>query len=351
MGCFISSKPADTVGLVVSSNAPLYLVSVPRSGATLLGAMLNSHKNIAMFNEPWFFHMMPKYGTLQRRRNIEMVVDDLCAAAKRFGVLMNPEFKGCVLDETSRLDLPKPLDVFAVFLELYAKHLGKHRWGVKQPWGTFDVPSLMDHFSDLKVIHIVRDPRATVAYRMGKEFDGKENLVCSLQYSKSGSQILLFLNRVHKLDRTNYFELRYEDLVRNPEEWLKHICDFLNEDYDPGMLKYHTAVNPYVPRGKDGHPVATHLGVLTPVHTQDVDSWDCLLSWREKAIVERTCYSVMIRYGYQPASSRREIETLLFHVTALRLQLRLAKNFFRRRIVEGIFHTCRKVAVMLFCRD
>ena len=338
-------------GLKVSSNAPLYLVSVPRSGATLLGAMLNSHKNIAMFNEPWFFHMLPKYGTLQRRRNIEMLVDDLCAAAKRFGVFMNQEFKGRVLDEIRKLDFPKPLDVFAIFLELYAEHLGKRRWGVKQPWGTFDVAFLMDRFRDLKVIHIVRDPRATVAYRMGKEFGGKENLVCSLQFSRSGSQILSFLNRVHKLDGANYFELKYEDLVRNPEDWLIRICDFLNEDYDPSMLEYHTVVNPYVPRERDDQPLKTHLGVLIPVHTRDVDSWDHLLTWREKAIVERTCYWEMIKYGYRPTSSGRDIETVLFLVTALRLQLRLAKGFFRRRIFEGIFHTVRKAAIFLFCRD
>jgi hypothetical protein len=338
-------------GIKVSFHAPLYLVSVPRSGATLLSAMLHNHKNIAMFNEPWFFHMLPKYGTLQRRRNIEMLVNDLCAAANRFGVLLNQEFKGRVLAEICKLDFPKPLDAFAIFLEFYRGHLGKRRWGVKQPLIAHNLPRLMERFPDLKVIHIVRDPRATVTHRMNKGTGSKEDLVCSLQYSRSGAQILSYMKWVHTTSEANYFELRYEDFVRNPEAWLLRVCDFLNEDYDPGMLQYHAAMNPYVPREKDGYPVATHLGVLSPVHTRDLGAWDRLLTWREKSIVERTCHREMVNHGYRPTSLDGRIGSVLFFSTVLRLQLRLLKGFFRQKILERIFHACRKAAIVLFYRD
>lgn len=341
------ASPAGVSDLTTRSDSPFYLISVPRSGATLLAALLNSHKNIAMFNEPWFFQMLPKYGTFGRRRNMEMLVEDLCAAAKRFGILLTQKFKEAVIDEGYKLDSPQPMDIFALFLRLYTSHMGKTRWGVKQPWGAFDLPSLWIRFRDLKVIHIVRDPRATVAYRMGKELGGQENLLDSLQFARSGSKALSYSSRFPALARTNYFELRYEDFVRNPAGWLRRICDFLSEEYDPGMLNHDRAANPFVPREKDGLPSKTHLGVLSSVHTRDVDTWDHLLSWREKSIIEKACYPEIVRLRYHLTSSGREIGTLLFLITSLRLQLRLAKGFFRRRILEGAFHTCRKAVIFV----
>jgi hypothetical protein len=45
-----------------------------------------------------------------------------------------------------------------------------------------------------------------------------------------------------RVGSSRYFELRYEDLVLEPEAELRRVCDFLDLDFEPGMLEYHEAV-------------------------------------------------------------------------------------------------------------
>jgi hypothetical protein len=331
----------------VFSDAPLYLVSVPRSGATLLAAMLNSHKSIAMFNEPWFFQMLPKYGNLKRHRNGQTLVRDLSKSARGFGVLLDGDFEKHVLAEVTRLRSPRPLDALDIFLRFYAKRLGKPRWGVKQPMGIFDVPLLLERFPDLQVIHLVRDPRATAAYRMGKKANSRESVYHSLHLSISCSRSLLFAHRDNGLNPKKFFELKYEELVLNPEMWLRRICEFLKEDYDPAMLGYHQALNPYVPRRRNGDPQESHVGVLSPVHTREIQDWKNLLTWRETAVVEKICHKEMLRYGYAPKQSEREAEAVRLFLSEMRLGLWRIKRFFKKKTLEAILHTFRKTWTFL----
>ena len=190
----------------MNSYAPIYLVSVPRSGATLLGAMLNNHKSIAMFNEPWFLYMLPKYESLCRRGQVKSLVNYLSNAAERFGVTLDMEFIESVMTEINGLRISNPFDVFVLFMERYANHMEKRRWGIKQPFGIFYVPQLLKRIPDLKIIHVVRDPRATVAQRMRKESDVKEDLVRALRFSRSCSKMMSYVKHINGLCSANYLE-------------------------------------------------------------------------------------------------------------------------------------------------
>jgi protein-tyrosine sulfotransferase len=332
----------------MSSKDPFYLVSVPRSGATLLAAMLNSHRHIAMFNEPWFFHMQPKYGTLKRRRNAEMLVGDLIKSAAQFGMILDESFQQEVLQELSRLSSPRSLDVLAIFLERYILYLGKQRWGIKQPFGMMIIPRLFPRFPNMKVIHIIRDPRATATYRMERELGKPENLAQAFYYTRSCSHLISLANDLAQKRPANVFKVRYEDLVQNLEFWLKHICDFLEEEYDPGMMNYPQASNLYVPRGNNGEPLYSHLDVVSSVHTRDVEGWKKILTGREISIVERNCRWVMTQEGYPPLTTGREIGVLKIITISLLFYFRLLKIFIRGKIVEKLFHALRKASIFIF---
>jgi hypothetical protein len=47
--------------------------------------------------------------------------------------------------------------------------------------------------------------------------------------------------RVEGAQRRHYMELRYEDLLREPERVLVALCRFLELPFDPAMLEYHRA--------------------------------------------------------------------------------------------------------------
>ena len=330
----------------MSSDAPIYLVSVPRSGATLLGAMLNTHKSIAMFNEPWFFYMLPKFESLCHQKKVESVLDHLSNAAMRFGVTLAMGFKANVSAEIEEAGLTDPVDILALFMDRYAKHMGKIRWGIKQPFGVFYIPRMLNRFPNVKIIHIVRDPRATVAHRMDKQVNKKEDLVNSLKFSRSFSKMMWFANRARTLNPESYFELRYEDLVVNAEACLRRICEFLEEDYDPDMFEYHKGKSPYVPRGEDGSPKESHLGVLMPLNTRYVGLWRTLLTLRETAIVEKVCLHAMVPRGYYPITSGQEIGAILSLKTAIRFWWNQANLFVRQESFERMLYKYRNGLVL-----
>ena len=334
----------------ISSSAPIYLSSVPRSGATLLAAMLNSHKHIAMFNEPWFFYMSQKYGTLRRQRNVNMILDDLCAAAKKFGIQLDGEFKGEVIAKIYGLKRAKALDAFAAFMESYSNRMGKSRWGVKQPFSILNIPELLRYFPNLKVIHLIRDPRSTVAHRMGKASNGREDLVQSLRFAKSWSDVMGQGGLLAEACPENFLELKYEDMVSNQFMCLARICQFLNEEYDPKMAEYYETLNPYVPRDDNGNPLKSHDGLLLPVHTKDIEAWKSLLTPKEISLVERVCSQWMLRHGYSLSTSNYEVGRLCVFVNNVCLRSWVAKRF-PRRVLERIFHASRKAFIFLTHRS
>jgi hypothetical protein len=292
--------------------------------------------------------MQPKYGTLKRRRNAEMLVGDLIKSAAQFGMILDGSFQQEVLHEISRLSSPRSLDVLAIFLERYTLYLGKQRWGIKQPFGMMVIPLLLPRFPTMKVIHIIRDPRATAAYRMERELGKPENLAHALYYARSCSYLISLANDLAQKRPANVFKVRYEDLVQNLEFWLKHICNFLEEEYDPGMVNYAQASHLYVPRGKNGKPLYSHLDVLTPVHIQDVERWKKILTLREISIVEENCRRVMTQEGYPSLTAGREIGALKIFTISLLYYFRILKTFIWEKIVEKFFHTLRKASIYIF---
>jgi hypothetical protein len=47
-----------------------------------------------------------------------------------------------------------------------------------------------------------------------------------------------------RLGPARYLELRYEDMVAEPESHLRDVCEFLELDFEPAMLEYHQGVDP-----------------------------------------------------------------------------------------------------------
>ncbi|MEM7357337.1 MAG: sulfotransferase, partial [Acidobacteriota bacterium] len=123
--------------------SPLYLASTPRSGATLLAAMLNRHRHIAMFNEPWFFQLAAKYGSLRRRPNVRRLLNDLSYSGRGFGAAIEDDWLSEIEAEILAAGDDRPLAGFLHFLDRFAALQGKPRWGVKQPHGILDAPHLL----------------------------------------------------------------------------------------------------------------------------------------------------------------------------------------------------------------
>jgi hypothetical protein len=104
-------------------------------------------------------------------------------------------------------------------------------WGDKSPSYIRSIPILNGLFPPARFIHIVRDVR-DYAMSLRRAF-GKDMLRASQRWADDVAGARMAGLAIG--DR--YTEVRYEDLISNPQEELKKLCGFIGCDYTDGMTQ------------------------------------------------------------------------------------------------------------------
>lgn len=129
-------------------------------------------------------------------------------------------------------------DKYSVF-DLCVKYLtlkeNKKRWAEKTPNNIFNLNFILHLYPDAKFIEIYRDPRAVSLswHHAGFEYFKTSNIIECIKIWRSA--ISKGKELVSKLPY-QYHQVKYEELINNPEKELRKICDFLEEEFDPRML-------------------------------------------------------------------------------------------------------------------
>lgn len=312
---------------------PIIVFGCPRSGTTLLRVMLNAHPRIAIPPETRF--MIPAYarrlqfGDLRsaraRRRLVRFVVDRPDSKFRRFRLDV----------EQARSDMvaagPALGDIFAVPFQGYAARFDKPRWGDKRPVYYSFLDELARLFPDAQFVHVVRDGRACVASLKRPPFS-----------YPSGAAMATWLNAMssardagRRLGPDRVFQLRYEDLVGDPERELRRLCDWLGEDYAEAMTAPEEIVDEVVPSG-----FQQHAQISAGVNAGSVDRWRGELSLDEIGAFEAVARPLLAEHGYEPVGvqARGRVRRAAFKVRLRhrRYRLRLAAwRFIDRAMSPG----------------
>ena len=138
--------------------SPIFVVGTGRSGTTLLRMMLNAHSKIYLTHEASFY-LMPV-----RKKKPEEWFRLYCKSYSFRLLKINPDE---ILKELSTMEGQKDkTDAFKATMKCKARHYGKSRYGDKTPLNSMHLKKIFSDFEDPRVIHIVRDPRSTVASLM-----------------------------------------------------------------------------------------------------------------------------------------------------------------------------------------
>lgn len=211
----------------VSDSAPIIVGGCPRSGTTLLRVILDTHPNICCGPESRLFthHLDEKH-----RR----------ALARRFD--LDLERIEAQIDES-----PSLCHFVDAFFSDYCTDRAKKRWAEKTPRNVLHVGFILKHFPKAKFIHVIRDGRDTAASMRrfsSQKFEDGEHVVKESRRRKS---IRKYIRRWVQMTRkglahrgdSRAIEVKYEDLVQDPEANLKKLFGFLGEEWDPGVLEHH----------------------------------------------------------------------------------------------------------------
>jgi len=122
-------------------------------------------------------------------------------------------------------------------------------WGDKNPHYAHPhnlgcLETVVELFPGARFIHIVRDGRDVALSQ-------RQISWCSSNSFRLAEDWAHKTTLCHKVGRVlgpdQYLELRYEELVRDPEPVLRQVCDFLGEPFDAQMLHYHETAKNVVP--------------------------------------------------------------------------------------------------------
>jgi hypothetical protein len=118
---------------------------------------------------------------------------------------------------------------------VHAQRAGKPRYGDKSPQYVLHIPMLAELFGEARFVHVVRDGRDVALAFAGADFGPSDIAELALHWQL---RVARGMRYGRELGPERYREVRYEDLVTEPEATLQGLCPFLSLEFDPAMLRY-----------------------------------------------------------------------------------------------------------------
>nr|XP_026694680.1 carbohydrate sulfotransferase 1-like [Ciona intestinalis] len=315
---FKSETASPIINTSTKRKIGLIIVTSMRSGSSFTGQIFNQHPNVFYFFEPLYF-LLGEYGSQRKLEVLDKIFtcnftgmtslyDDVINSSSHQSFKRDVEncrkdgfcfgrnsralasTNGGITDwskitracETAELRVVKTLRIYKLF---WLKRF-------------FDDPVL-----DLKVLHLVRDPRAVFESR-ARIFNANESMKA--------------VGHTCGMHRTVEHETRdwpgiavtarYEDITANPHKFIESIYRFVGLAKHPNVTKWlreHTATSDNSTYGTSRRG-ETQLG-----------KWRTQIKYLNALTVQEICLDVMIMFGYKKISSETEIKDLNYNLYSI----------------------------------
>ena len=287
-----------------------FILAIARSGSTLLSSMLNVHPNvISTFEEPFAYNLYPKYKKIKiwTSETIQTFCYDFYLFSEgklafQFGTKKDLE----TILEVHKQNLTSEIAIKLAYLCFFPNKDKSNITTIvdKQLIFYYYLEKVAAYYPQSKFIILHRDPRdqAVARYAMLK----KENQAQS--YYRIASQWNFVYTKLTqlktKIGSNRFIELKYEDLVANPEVELRKICFFMNILFEEDMLHYDEKINKEV--AKTNLNAATlneitlfHGGLRQKPNTHKIGYWRTQLKPQEANLIWTICGELAQSIGYK----------------------------------------------------
>jgi len=215
-----------------------FIVGTGRCGTTILAQVLNAHTKICVPHELQIIvsigngeRLYEKYiaGEFDhfRAKDFIQLIDKCCPY--RFDMFFDYR------QHFNNLTYPQNdlRDILTDLFDHICHHYQKEIFIEQTPWYGQKLNVLREIFPNMKIIHLVRDAR-DVAISYSRTPWWSKDINHNLQQWEREINIIHAFG-MENLD--NFLEIRYEDLVMNPEQELKKILTLLGVEFEETMLK------------------------------------------------------------------------------------------------------------------
>jgi hypothetical protein len=302
----LSSAKVQQEAAAIRSAAPIFVVGSARSGTTLLYHMLLSSGSFAHFRgEPAVFDLLvPKFGDLSIARNRERMMNSWIGSnMHRASGLDGRSIRSKVLNECR-----SNADFLRILMHEVALVQGAERWAVWGPDNLLYMSTIKAQMPDARFIHIIRDGR-DVALSMHTE-----GFIRPFAWDKEKSLLVAGLHWQWKVRAglqqaqaftSDYFEVRFESLVSNPQTVLADISRFVGCELTYQRIK------------RDGVGTVKNTNSSFRLLNKDlaanpIGRWRRCLTSSQIASLESCIGDMLQSLGYELSSARSAKQLLWF---------------------------------------
>lgn len=262
--------------------SPVFVIGHARSGTTILTKLIRKHLQIAFGTESQFIVRLARrsasFGDLTDEGNRKRLVAALSMERFFFRTHRNYGFAldvDAVVRESTAGTYRSVLD--AMFGQL-ASHMGYSRWGDKTPEYAHHLPVLYGLYPEAAFVNVIRDGRDVALSIFETPFGSKNLYVAARDWVRCLDAVEQF-TRTHPAARL--LNVRYEDLLTQPERVFRLLIDFLNVS-DHGGLSSRIAI-----------------AVKSELRPGNSCKWKTRLRAEEQRLFETVAGAALVRYGYE----------------------------------------------------
>jgi Sulfotransferase family len=274
----------------VSEDAPyellrVFIVGCPRSGTTLLQALLGANREVASFPESHLF-LKPRgvrsrlAGGWRTRMGLERFARTVEAGAlyesRRFALGQRPYQRD-----------------FIRLLDQITRARQKRVWIEKTPNHVLNIPEIRKLAPSSRFVHLIRDGRAVVAslYEVTRTWGGPMGLKeCVAEWNRA-----IAASSTAMQTGGDGIVVSYEMLAADPMPEMERLCEFLSLQYDPQMVSAHSTIVPAIV----GSQEIWKDRVDGPIHDFGLEKYREIFSHEQQALIEDLLISL-------PANLRHE---------------------------------------------
>jgi hypothetical protein len=281
-------------------DSPIFICGHPKSGTTLVRAILDSHPQLVVYPDETFFFQGFTTNVANRTPDMKLSLGQRYllhffeaegeTPEQRFTTYARTceamrviiENNGCRHDG----------DLLSAAILAYGQNHGfltpeSRYWVEKTPYNEFFADDIYALWPEARCIHIVRDPRDNFTTYYKKHPDlAVERFALGWNASlKAG------LRNLKRYGSQRYLILRYEDLTQDPEKQLSLIVNFLGIRDDKSLRLPSRAGVVWQGNSMFGDK-------FTGISNKPLDRWKQNLSPKDEYVIETLSGSLMKKQGY-----------------------------------------------------
>lgn len=264
---------------------PILITGCQRSGTTLLRTILGQHPAILEHpDEPQFI--------LEIQQRFGKVIRDVDTAVAYLG--KHPYLPASLSRETLQTAYAgqRPL-AQATFWQIYLQtwggtELAGKRPLLKDPAFIFHLAWLADIFPGATLIHVIRDPRANIASQKTRWPH-----YTTWETAHLWQQAVTASQQWRGTATLPVVEVKYEDILLQPEERMAALCQQLNLPFSPDMLTFHQETTDFQPGGR---PQAI---TFKTVDRSRLNQWQQRLTPYDLRLIAQVCQPAIGQWGYE----------------------------------------------------